>query len=94
MIAKYAINNAMKAKHRRTLESIYTTPTLGGISFADIETLIVALGGDIREGSGSRVVFELAGSRIYLHRPHPGKEVRKYQVEALRKWLIERGIKS
>jgi len=52
----------------------------------------LALGGDIREGSGSRVVFELAGARIYLHRPHPGKKAEKYQVEELRKWLIEKGI--
>ncbi|HUB92231.1 MAG TPA: type II toxin-antitoxin system HicA family toxin [Dyella sp.] len=92
MIAKYAINTAMKAKHRRTLESIYATPTLGSVIFAEVEALIVALGGDIREGNGSRVVFELAGSRIYLHRPHPGKEAKKYQVEELRKWLIEKGI--
>lgn len=84
----------MKAKHRRTLESIYATPTLGRIIFAEIEALIVALGGEIREGNGSRVAFELGGSRKYLHRPHPGKEAKKYQVEELRKWLIERGIKS
>jgi hypothetical protein len=94
MIANSAINKAMKAKHRRTLESIHATPTSGGIVFADIEALIVALGGEIREGNGSRVVFELDGSRKYLHRPHPGKEAKKYQVEELRKWLIERGIKS
>ena len=57
MIANYAINKAMKAKHRRTLESIHATPNSGGIIFADIEALIVALGGKIREGNGSRVAL-------------------------------------
>ena len=77
----------MKAKHRRTLEAIFAVPTRGGIVFADIEALIAALGGEVREGAGSRVVFELNGNRQYLHRPHPGKEAKKYQVEAVRGFL-------
>jgi hypothetical protein len=77
----------MKAKHRRTLEAIFAVPTRAGIVFSDIETLILAVDGDVREGEGSRVVFELKGSRRYLHRPHPGKEAKKYQVEELREWL-------
>ena len=77
----------MKAKHRRTLEAIFSTPTRGAIVFSDIEGLIRTLGGEVREGEGARVVFELKGSRKYLHRPHPGKEARKYQVEELREWF-------
>lgn len=77
----------MKAKHRRVFDAIFTVPTRGGILFSDIETMITALGGVVREGSGSRIVFELKGSRQYLHRPHPGKEAKKYQVEELREWL-------
>jgi len=83
----------MKAKHRRILEAIFAVPMRGGIIFSDIEALIIALGGDVREGAGSRVVFELKGSRQYLHRPHPGKEARKYQVEELREWLKELEVK-
>jgi HicA toxin of bacterial toxin-antitoxin, len=77
----------MRAKHRRTLEAVFRVPTRGGILFSDLEALIAALGGDAPEGSGSRIVFELKGSRQYLHRPHPGKEAKKYQVEELREWL-------
>jgi hypothetical protein len=77
----------MKAKHRHVLETIFAVPTRGGIVFSDIESLVTALGGEVREGAGSRVVFDLKGSRQYLHRPHPGKEARKYQVEELREWL-------
>ena len=83
----------MKAKHRRILEAIFAVPTRGGIVFSDIEGLVIALGGDVREGAGSRIVFELKGSRQYLHRPHPGKEARKYQIEELREWLKELGVK-
>ncbi|WP_410832054.1 type II toxin-antitoxin system HicA family toxin [Paraburkholderia sp. SIMBA_030] len=61
--------------------------------FTEIEALITTLGGEVRDGAGSRVAFELRGSRRYLHRPHPGKEARKYQVEELRKWFIELGVK-
>jgi hypothetical protein len=77
----------MKAKHRRTLEAIFATPTRSGIVFSDIEALVTALGGEVRKGEGSRIAFELKGSRQYLHRPHPGKEAKKYQVEELREWL-------
>ena len=79
----------MKAKHRRILEAIFAIPTRGGIVFSDIEALAIALGGDVREGAGSRIAFELKGSRQYLHRPHPGKEAKKYQVEEQRQWLKE-----
>jgi hypothetical protein len=83
----------MKAKHDKTLEAIYRKPTHGGIVFSDIESLISALGGEVREGAGSRVAFELRGSRRYLHRPHPGKDAKKYQVEELREWFVELGVK-
>jgi hypothetical protein len=52
----------MKAKHRRTLEAIFATPTRAGIVFSDIEALVKAIGGEVREGDGSRVVFELKGA--------------------------------
>jgi hypothetical protein len=77
----------MKAKHRRILEAIFAIPARGGIVFSAIEALVIAIGGDVREGEGSRIVFELKGSRRYLHRPHPGKEAKKYQVEELREWF-------
>ena len=77
----------MRAKHRRILEALFAIPTRGGIVFSAIEALVIAIGGDVREGEGSRIVFELKGSRRYLHRPHPGKEAKKYQVEELREWF-------
>lgn len=83
----------MKTKHARTLAAIFTKPTLGAIVFSDVESLVVALGGEIHEGAGSRIAFELNGKRRYHHRPHPGKEAKRYQVEDLRDWFIEMGVK-
>ena len=51
------------------------------------EALIVSLGGEIHGGAGSRVAFELKGRRAYLHRPHPGREAKRYQVEEVREFL-------
>ncbi len=79
----------MTAKNRRVLEAIFAIPTRGGIVFSDIEAMVIAIGGGVREGAGSRVMFELKESRRYLHRPHPGKEAKKYQVEELREWFRE-----
>jgi hypothetical protein len=72
------------AKRRKTLQALFATPTRASIPFADIERLIVALGGEVRAGAGSRVVFELRGKRTYLHRPHPGRNAKRYQVEEVR----------
>ena len=77
----------MKSKHRKTLAAIYCKPTLSGLVFGDIETLLIALGGMLDEGAGSRVTITLRGTRIHLHRPHPGKEAKKYQVEDVRAFL-------
>ena len=78
----------MKAKYRKTLAAIFVKPTKANIKFSDIESLVKALGGEVREGSGSRVVLEISGKREYAHRPHPGKEAKKYMVEKIREWLI------
>ena len=87
MVAKSATLFVMKTKHRKTLAAIFAKPTRANIKFSDIEALVKALGGEIREGDGSRVVLEISGKKEYAHRPHPGKEARKYLVEKIREWL-------
>jgi hypothetical protein len=77
----------MTAKQRRTLEAVFAIPTRVNLRFADMAALIVALGGEVREGAGSRVTFELRGKRLYMHRPHPRREVKRYQVEEVREFL-------
>ena len=83
----------MKAKHAKTLRAIFTMPTLASIKFSDVEALFESLGAAIEEGDGSRVSFLLGGVRLYFHRPHPGKEARRYQVEMVREHLEKIGVR-
>lgn len=77
----------MTAKQRRTLKAVFAIPTPTNVRFSYITALVVGLGGDVREGAGSRVVFELKGRRLYLHRPHPGRQAKRYHVEEVREFL-------
>jgi len=79
----------MNAKHRKTLRAIFAKPTSASIVFSDIEALIVALGGEVIEREGSRVKILLREEQWRCHRPHPGKEAKRYQVEEARE-LLER----
>ncbi len=79
----------MSTKHRKTLRAIFTKPTSPSIVFNDIEALLVALGGQVHEREGSRVKITIKGEQWRCHRPHPGKEAKRYQVEEIRE-LLER----
>lgn len=75
------------------MEAIYFKPTLASVVFADIESLIRALGGTVLERAGSRVSVLLMGEEWRCHRPHPGKEAKRYQVEQARDLLDRAGVR-
>jgi len=79
----------VNTKHRKTLRAVFTKPTSASIVFSDIEALLVALGGQVHEREGSRVKISIKGEQWRCHRPHPGKEAKRYQVEEIRE-LLER----
>jgi HicA toxin of bacterial toxin-antitoxin, len=82
----------MNHKHKKTLASIFATPTRANILWTDIERLFLALGATVREGKASRVRIELNGIVLVFHRPHPNKETVKGAVESARDFLEEAGI--
>lgn len=82
----------MNARHRKTLAAVFARPTLASIVFSDIEALVMALGGTVAEREGSRVRMELAGQQWRCHRPHPGKEAKRYQIEEAREFLARAGV--
>lgn len=84
----------MNAKHRKTLAAIFARPTSSSLVFADIEALVKALGGSVVEREGSRVRIELHGEQWRCHRPHPGKEAKRYQVEEAREFLERAGVQQ
>ncbi len=82
----------MNRKQQKILTAIFAKPTLANVNFSDIEKLVVSLGGEIEEGSGSRVILKLNDEKLAAHRPHPGKEAKKYQIEAFRDFFRLAGI--
>ncbi len=82
----------MNARQQKTLLAIFAKPTSASIFFSDIEALIKGLGGSVSEREGSRVKIELNGEQWRCHRPHPGKEAKRYQVEEARELLIRAGV--
>jgi len=83
----------VNARQRKTLAAIFTKPTPASIRFSDIESLIAALGGTVSSRGGSRVSIELKGEHWRAHRPHPGKEAKRYQLEEARELLERVGIR-
>ena len=83
----------MNTKLRKTLVAVFTRPTLASIVFSDIESLLKALGGTVGEREGSRIKIDLLGEQWRCHRPHPGKEAKRYQVEEVRDLLERIGVR-
>ena len=83
----------MNSKQSKTLLAVFAKPTSASILFSDIESLIKGLGGSVLEREGSRVKIELNGEQWRCHRPHPGKEAKRYQVEEARELMERAGVK-
>ena len=83
----------MDSKHQKTLEAIFEKPERANIAWRDIEALMIALGAEISEGSGSRVRVALNKIRAVFHRPHPHKEASKAMVKSVRRFLEEAGVR-
>ncbi len=79
----------MNKKHQNTLAKILEKPERSDISWRDIETLIVALGGEVSEDRGSRARVVLNGIRAVFHRPHPKRVTDKGTVKSIRRLLKE-----
>ena len=82
----------MNGKQKRTLKAIFALPTPAGLAWADIESLIIVLGFQPIEGSGSRVRFVRGTDVLVVHRPHPRKEAKQYLVREVRDFLKDIGI--
>lgn len=82
----------MNNRHRKTLELIFSSPAPGSLEWRRVEGLLLALGAEMMEGSGSRVSFILNDEKADFHRPHPGKETKRYQVRNIRDFLTRAGV--
>lgn len=82
----------MNSKQRKTLEAVFSDPVSPTIEWAAIESLLISVGCDVIEGSGSRVRFQKNGLVASFHRPHPEKEAKRYQVKDAREYLLKLGV--
>lgn len=82
----------MNSKQKRTLAAVFATPTPGSIEWSAIEQLLLSIGCEAVEGSGSRVRFVRGSEVETFHRPHPSKEAKRYQVRAARAFLLRLGV--
>jgi hypothetical protein len=83
----------MNAKYKKTLERVFQNPVPANIKWRDIETMLVSMGAEIREGNGSRIRVRLNGVITTFHRPHPSPDTKKGAVLSVRKFIVEAGIK-
>ena len=93
MIANCAIITTVNSKNRATLEAVFNQPAKANIKWSDIESLLVSVGAAVKKGEGSRVRITKGQNVLTAHRPHPGKEARRYQVIDVRIFLEALGVK-
>ena len=79
----------------KLIEKLKSSPK--SFTFDDAETLLGFFSyyrSNKGKTSGSRVSFSSSGhqAKILLHKPHPQKELREYQVKQLRQLLEEEGL--
>ena len=82
----------MRAKHRRTLNAVFESPTPSGIRWADIVAMLNAAGVEVIQRSGSRVLLKTGAERIVVHRPHPEPEAGRATVRDIAAFLDAAGV--
>ena len=82
----------MNSKHRKTLAAVFKNPVSGTVAWSDIESLLIAAGATVVEGSGSRVRFICKDEAEFFHRPHPERVTDKGAVKSVRRFLSEAGV--
>ena len=82
----------MNKKQLKILSEIFSKPSKNNISWSDVEKFMISLGAKVREGKGSAGVFIFNNKVFPFHRPHPQKEAKRYQVDNIRKFLIQNGV--
>jgi hypothetical protein len=82
----------LSGKHQATLKAVFADPVRANIAWNDVSSLLRALGAIMVEGGGSMVAFTLHDARAVFHKPHPGKELPKGAVRAVRDFLTSVGV--
>jgi hypothetical protein len=76
--------------HRRTLEAIFRHPAAHNLGWSDVVALIAKIG-DVEEKSNNDFVFDVAGKRHVMRKPHT-KDLTSSEVIELRHFVMESGF--
>ncbi len=80
-------------RHRRTLERVFARPTPADIRWAELESLLRALGVEIRQGAGSRMQLRMGRRRMLtVHRPHGASELKRETIRDVADFLHSSGV--
>ena len=82
----------MRARHRRTLERLFSQPTPANIRWRELVALMDALDFKVTERSGSRVAFQSGRETLVVHKPHPRPEIDRNAARAIARFLKNEGI--
>ena len=77
----------MRRRHRRTLERMRVSPTPVDIRWAEVESLLNALGVNLVERADSRIQLAKGTESIVVHKPHPSPETRRDTVRDIVKFI-------
>jgi hypothetical protein len=87
-IAAVAQNLAsITGSHRRTLDAIFRHPAPHNLEWSDVVALIEKIG-DAREESNNDFVFEVAGKRLHMRKPHT-KDITGDEAIHIRRFLMD-----
>ncbi len=82
----------MNSKARKTLACVFETPAPANIKWSDIERMLVAVGAEVGERSGPRIVVDLNDVTAVFHRPHPRPEASRPVVRSVTRFLEQAGV--
>ena len=79
------------SKKDKLLRKFLAKPLKRDLTYTELRTLLESLGYREMQGQGSRVSFyhEQLDDMLDLHKPHPGNELKLYQVRLVQQKLRE-----
>lgn len=84
----------MSKKHQKVLSAIFSDHPSSNIHWKEIESLLVHLGAEFREGSGASLVAIINGVEFPMHRSHHNTTMSKKSLHQLKKFLESVDIKN
>jgi len=82
----------MRARHRRTLERLFSRPPQANIRWREVVALMDALEIEVIQRAGSRVLLRSGRLRKVVHQPHPRSELNRTAARDIADFLEKLGI--